>query len=64
MYDIIGISSFAGECGVIPAVFVNVSNYIPWIESIVWPDTEEEKTCKLQNFKDKLKNIFNGINFK
>ncbi|NP_001155379.1 serine protease-like precursor [Acyrthosiphon pisum] len=40
MYSQIGITSFAGQfCGEkdSPAVYTRVSNYISWIESIVWP---------------------------
>ncbi|XP_022172614.1 serine protease snake-like [Myzus persicae] len=40
MYSQIGITSFAGQfCGEkdSPAVYTRVSNYISWIERIVWP---------------------------
>ncbi|KAG8241723.1 serine-type endopeptidase activity protein [Homalodisca vitripennis] len=39
MYSLIGVTSFGGKpCGGNkPAVYTRVSNYIPWIESIVWP---------------------------
>ncbi|XP_026744184.1 serine protease persephone-like [Trichoplusia ni] len=40
MYVIIGVTSFGfttcGEVGY-PGVYTRVSNYVPWIESIVWP---------------------------
>lgn len=38
---IVGIVSFngAGSCGSkLPSVYTRVASYIPWIESIVWPD--------------------------
>lgn len=40
MYDIIGIVSFGKPCGItnnLPGVYTRVSNYIKWIEDIVWP---------------------------
>ncbi|XP_026744187.1 serine protease persephone-like isoform X2 [Trichoplusia ni] len=40
MYIILGVTSFGitacGEVGY-PGVYTRVSNYVPWIESIVWP---------------------------
>ncbi|XP_076651153.1 venom protease-like [Halictus rubicundus] len=40
MYSLVGITSFGGFCGsVIPGVYTRVSNYIPWIEKTVWPDS-------------------------
>lgn len=39
MYSIIGVTSFGKFCGFSnsPAVYVRVSNYIPWIVQTVWP---------------------------
>uniref|UniRef100_A0A1B6LJF7 Peptidase S1 domain-containing protein n=1 Tax=Graphocephala atropunctata TaxID=36148 RepID=A0A1B6LJF7_9HEMI len=38
MYSQIGITSFGAKCGGNkPGVYTRVSNFIPWIESIVWP---------------------------
>ncbi|CAG9768750.1 unnamed protein product [Ceutorhynchus assimilis] len=40
MYDIIGVTSFGIGCGIateIPGVYTRVSNYVKWIEDIVWP---------------------------
>jgi len=40
MYSQIGITSLAGQfCGEedSPAVYTRTSNYISWIEGIVWP---------------------------
>ncbi|XP_075221648.1 venom protease-like isoform X1 [Lycorma delicatula] len=38
MYSIIGVTSFGRKCGVqVPGVYTRVSNYVPWIESIIWP---------------------------
>lgn len=38
MYSIIGITSFGKFCGFAnyPAIYTEVSSYVPWIESIVW----------------------------
>ncbi|KAF5276224.1 hypothetical protein FQR65_LT04029 [Abscondita terminalis] len=39
MYSIVGITSFGKACGVanVPGVYTRVSNYVDWIEKIVWP---------------------------
>lgn len=39
MFYIVGVTSFGKPCGYVhrPSVYVRVSSYIPWIESIVWP---------------------------
>ncbi|GLV40320.1 snake [Carabus blaptoides fortunei] len=37
MHDLIGVTSFGNQCGVRPGVYVRVSQFVPWIESIVWP---------------------------
>ncbi|KAJ3644253.1 hypothetical protein Zmor_026921 [Zophobas morio] len=37
MYDIIGVTSFGRGCAGSPGVYVRISNYIKWIEDIVWP---------------------------
>lgn len=38
-YNVIGVTSFGKACGIanVPGVYTRVSNYIDWIESIVWP---------------------------
>lgn len=40
-YKILAITSFGKVCGFSnsPAVYMNVPYYIPWIESIVWPES-------------------------
>ncbi|XP_060525026.1 clotting factor G beta subunit-like isoform X2 [Cylas formicarius] len=43
MYDVVGITSFGIGCGLstnIPGVYTRVSNYVQWIEDIVWPANE------------------------
>ncbi|XP_063907519.1 serine protease snake-like isoform X2 [Zophobas morio] len=37
MYDIIGVTSFGRGCAGGAGIYVRVSNYIKWIEDIVWP---------------------------
>ncbi|CAH1365893.1 unnamed protein product [Tenebrio molitor] len=37
MYDIIGVTSFGKSCFGESGVYTRVSNYIKWIEDIVWP---------------------------
>lgn len=37
-YHVIGITSFGLGCGSkVPSFYTRVSEYLPWIESIVWP---------------------------
>ena len=38
MYSLVGITSFGKVCGSInsPGVYTRVSNYVSWIENIVW----------------------------
>ncbi|KAK9737521.1 Regulatory CLIP domain of proteinase [Popillia japonica] len=38
LYTIIGITSFGIKCAIVPAVYTRISYYVPWIESIVWPN--------------------------
>nr|XP_022910650.1 serine protease snake-like [Onthophagus taurus] len=38
MYRVVGVTSFGNNCGLVPGVYTRVSNYISWIESIVWPN--------------------------
>ncbi|KAK5649718.1 hypothetical protein RI129_000747 [Pyrocoelia pectoralis] len=40
LFYVVGITSFGKGCGVIntPGVYTRVSNYINWIEDIVWPN--------------------------
>ncbi|XP_055375886.1 serine protease snake-like [Condylostylus longicornis] len=41
-YFIIGVTSFGSTCaGQIPGVYTKVFSYLDWIESIVWPATEQ-----------------------
>uniref|UniRef100_A0A336LYA5 CSON007921 protein n=1 Tax=Culicoides sonorensis TaxID=179676 RepID=A0A336LYA5_CULSO len=39
MYTIVGITSFGKGCGLAgqPAIYTRVVEYVPWIESVVWP---------------------------
>lgn len=37
-FRLVGVTSFGRECGLgLPAVYTRVSHYVPWIESVVWP---------------------------
>ncbi|KRT84407.1 Trypsin [Oryctes borbonicus] len=38
LHTIVGITSFGIKCAIVPAVYTRVSYYVPWIESIVWPN--------------------------
>ncbi|KAK7794495.1 hypothetical protein R5R35_004714 [Gryllus longicercus] len=41
MYSLVGVTSFGTKiCGSgnAPTIFTRVSHYVPWIESVVWPD--------------------------
>ncbi|XP_077290819.1 uncharacterized protein LOC143914466 [Arctopsyche grandis] len=42
-YTVIGIKSVGRQCGVInkPAIYTKVSAFVPWIESVVWPSSDE-----------------------
>ncbi|KAJ8961847.1 hypothetical protein NQ318_021464 [Aromia moschata] len=40
-YTVVGITSFGRACTVDvdnPGIYTRVSAYVPWIESVVWPD--------------------------
>ncbi|CAH1398755.1 unnamed protein product [Nezara viridula] len=38
MYSIVGIVSYGKGCALgYPSIYTRVSNYVPWIENIVWP---------------------------
>lgn len=39
MYTIVGVTSFGKGCGLAgqPAVYARIIEYVPWIESVVWP---------------------------
>lgn len=39
---IVGIVSFGASCGTLPGIYTRVAYYADWIESHVWPGTEEE----------------------
>ncbi|XP_068626111.1 trypsin-1-like [Battus philenor] len=41
MYSVLGITSWGRECGHPgqPAIYTRILAYVPWIESVVWPDT-------------------------
>ncbi|GJQ73806.1 hypothetical protein Trydic_g18746 [Trypoxylus dichotomus] len=36
--EIIGITSFGKDCGLVPSVYTKVLPYVLWIEGIVWPN--------------------------
>ncbi|KAK9737523.1 Trypsin [Popillia japonica] len=38
LYTIIGITSVGIKCAIVPAIYTRISYYVPWIESIVWPN--------------------------
>ncbi|KAK7794493.1 hypothetical protein R5R35_004712 [Gryllus longicercus] len=39
MYGLVGLTSFGKHCGSKnPSVYTRVAHYVPWIESVVWPE--------------------------
>lgn len=38
--EIVGITSFGKSCGKVAGVYTKVKAYIPWIENIVWPNSQ------------------------
>ncbi|XP_077290821.1 transmembrane protease serine 9-like [Arctopsyche grandis] len=47
-YTVIGITSVGRSCGIVnmPAVYTRVSAFVPWIESVVWPNSDETVVIK------------------
>lgn len=42
-YRIVGLVSFGPLCGIgLPGVYTRVAAYVPWIESVVWPEPETD----------------------
>ncbi|GJQ73798.1 hypothetical protein Trydic_g18738 [Trypoxylus dichotomus] len=39
IYTVVGITSFGIRCGITASVYTRVSNYVPWVEKIVWPES-------------------------
>lgn len=43
--EVVGIVSFGVSCGsALPGVYTRVAFYLKWIESFVWPDTDDPPT--------------------
>ncbi|KAJ8707531.1 hypothetical protein PYW08_010783 [Mythimna loreyi] len=48
LFHIIGVTSYGKNCGILGSagMYTRVSYYVPWIESIVWPEEAEAKRKK------------------
>ncbi|KAJ8705377.1 hypothetical protein PYW07_011204 [Mythimna separata] len=44
-YTIVGVTSYGKDCGILGSagMYTRVSYYVPWIESVVWPEETEAK---------------------
>ncbi|KAI4459993.1 eg:bacr7a4.3 protein-related [Holotrichia oblita] len=38
LHTIVGVTSVGIKCAIVPAIYTRISYYVPWIESIVWPN--------------------------
>ncbi|XP_063897810.1 serine protease snake [Helicoverpa armigera] len=56
LYTIVGVTSYGKDCGILGSagMYTRVSHYVPWIESIVWPEETEARRNRLG-----LQQIFN-----
>ncbi|XP_047037275.1 venom protease-like isoform X1 [Helicoverpa zea] len=58
LFHIIGVTSYGKDCGIpgSAGMYTRVSHYVPWIESIVWPEETEAKRNKDNMWLDKWLN--------
>lgn len=50
VHNLVGITSFGKACALsgAPGIYTRVSNYIPWIESIVWENETQKAADTLE----------------
>ncbi|KAH9645006.1 hypothetical protein HF086_003336 [Spodoptera exigua] len=58
-YTVVGVTSYGKNCGIpgSAGMYTRVSYYVPWIESIVWPEETEERMKQDDLWLDKWLNI-------
>ncbi|KAH9645004.1 hypothetical protein HF086_003334 [Spodoptera exigua] len=58
-YTVVGVTSYGKNCGIpgSAGMYTRVSYYVPWIESIVWPEETEERMKQDNLWLDKWLNI-------
>uniref|UniRef100_A0A2A4KAM6 Peptidase S1 domain-containing protein n=1 Tax=Heliothis virescens TaxID=7102 RepID=A0A2A4KAM6_HELVI len=59
LFHIIGVTSYGRDCGILGSagMYTRVSHYVPWIESVVWPEETEAKRNKDNLWLDKWLNL-------
>ncbi|KAF9405012.1 hypothetical protein HW555_014054, partial [Spodoptera exigua] len=62
-YTVVGVTSYGKNCGIpgSAGMYTRVSYYVPWIESIVWPEETDERKKQDNLWLDKLRIIWPQI---
>ncbi|KAJ8705376.1 hypothetical protein PYW07_011203 [Mythimna separata] len=55
LFHVIGVTSYGKDCGILGSagMYTRVSYYVPWIESVVWPEEVEAKRKKDEQWLNK-----------